>query len=127
VILLQLRFQQQADAAQAAANNSSRHGPAGSDHPPVLLGLVQVVQGNFCEMPFPPNTFDAVYAIEATCHGEAGERERHPAAAWHDWRTSWSRAACCCWLKWQLHNVSHTCANGLLLLHYSTGCITGWW
>jgi len=30
--------------------------------------LADVVRGNFCEMPFPPNTFDAAYAIEATCH-----------------------------------------------------------
>jgi ubiquinone/menaquinone biosynthesis C-methylase UbiE len=32
--------------------------------------LADVVRGNFCEMPFPPNSFDAAYAIEATCHGE---------------------------------------------------------
>lgn len=32
--------------------------------------LADVVRGNFCELPFPPNTFDAAYAIEATCHGE---------------------------------------------------------
>lgn len=30
--------------------------------------LAEVVRGNFCEMPFPPNSFDAAYAIEATCH-----------------------------------------------------------
>lgn len=30
--------------------------------------LADVVRGNFCELPFPPNTFDAAYAIEATCH-----------------------------------------------------------
>eukprot|EP00878_Enallax_costatus_P008695 GHUV01009089.1.p1 GENE.GHUV01009089.1~~GHUV01009089.1.p1 ORF type:complete len:343 (+),score=47.30 GHUV01009089.1:194-1222(+) len=30
--------------------------------------LTDVVRGNFCEMPFPENTFDAAYAIEATCH-----------------------------------------------------------
>jgi hypothetical protein len=32
--------------------------------------LADVVRGNFCELPFPPNTFDAAYAIEATCHGK---------------------------------------------------------
>ncbi|GAB4820962.1 hypothetical protein N2152v2_008008 [Parachlorella kessleri] len=28
----------------------------------------RVVQGNFLEMPFEPNSFDGAYAIEATCH-----------------------------------------------------------
>lgn len=39
--------------------------------------LADVVRGNFCEMPFPENTFDAAYAIEATCHGEACRRAQH--------------------------------------------------
>lgn len=26
------------------------------------------MQGDFMKMPFPDNSFDAVYAIEATCH-----------------------------------------------------------
>ena len=26
------------------------------------------MQADFMKMPFPDNTFDAVYAIEATCH-----------------------------------------------------------
>eukprot|EP00879_Flechtneria_rotunda_P005200 GHRR01005482.1.p1 GENE.GHRR01005482.1~~GHRR01005482.1.p1 ORF type:complete len:307 (+),score=69.35 GHRR01005482.1:887-1807(+) len=30
--------------------------------------LTDVVRGNFCDMPFAPNSFDAAYAIEATCH-----------------------------------------------------------
>ncbi|KAJ1920971.1 Delta(24)-sterol C-methyltransferase [Mycoemilia scoparia] len=28
----------------------------------------EFIKGNFMDMPFEPNTFDAVYAIEATCH-----------------------------------------------------------
>ncbi len=38
------------------------------------LGLAKqtdVVRGNFCELPFPAASFDAAYAIEATCHGAA--------------------------------------------------------
>ena len=27
-----------------------------------------IMQGDFMKMPFPDNSFDAVYAIEATCH-----------------------------------------------------------
>jgi hypothetical protein len=34
--------------------------------------LADVVRGNFLELPFPPSSFDAAYAIEATCHGEPG-------------------------------------------------------
>ena len=30
--------------------------------------LCQPMQGDFLNMPFPDNTFDAAYAIEATCH-----------------------------------------------------------
>jgi 24-methylenesterol C-methyltransferase len=37
--------------------------------------LADVVRGNFCEMPFPANSFDAAYAIEATCHGEGSAVE----------------------------------------------------
>lgn len=33
-----------------------------------LAGLTNVVRGNFLEMPFPDASFDAAYAIEATCH-----------------------------------------------------------
>jgi 24-methylenesterol C-methyltransferase len=33
-----------------------------------LSSLTDVVRGNFLEMPFPDATFDAAYAIEATCH-----------------------------------------------------------
>ncbi|KAI8471105.1 MAG: dihydrouridine synthase-domain-containing protein [Monoraphidium minutum] len=33
-----------------------------------LAPLTEVVRGNFLEMPFQPATFDAAYAIEATCH-----------------------------------------------------------
>jgi len=29
---------------------------------------VSVMQADFMKMPFDDNTFDAVYAIEATCH-----------------------------------------------------------
>merc|ERR1711966_221969 len=31
-------------------------------------GQVQVIQGDFMKLPFEDNSFDAVYAIEATCH-----------------------------------------------------------
>jgi 24-methylenesterol C-methyltransferase len=31
--------------------------------------LTDVVRGNFMELPFEPASFDAAYAIEATCHG----------------------------------------------------------
>ena len=30
--------------------------------------LCKPVQGDFLKMPFPDNTFDGAYAIEATCH-----------------------------------------------------------
>lgn len=33
-----------------------------------LAALTDVVRGNFLEMPFPDASFDAAYAIEATCH-----------------------------------------------------------
>lgn len=33
-----------------------------------LEKLTEIVQGNFMALPFPDNSFDAVYAIEATCH-----------------------------------------------------------
>ena len=33
-----------------------------------LEHLVSFVKGNFMSIPFPPDTFDGVYAIEATCH-----------------------------------------------------------
>ncbi|KAG6785624.1 24-methylenesterol C-methyltransferase 2-like [Populus alba x Populus x berolinensis] len=33
-----------------------------------LDSLCEVVQGNFLEMPFPENSFDGAYSIEATCH-----------------------------------------------------------
>lgn len=33
-----------------------------------LSGLCSVVQGNFLNLLFEPNTFDGAYAIEATCH-----------------------------------------------------------
>ncbi len=35
-----------------------------------LDGLCQVVKGDFHRMPFPDNTFDKAYAIEATCHAQ---------------------------------------------------------
>lgn len=34
--------------------------------------LTDVVRGNFMELPFEPASFDAAYAIEATCHGASG-------------------------------------------------------
>lgn len=30
--------------------------------------MVELVQGDFMKLPFPDNTFDAVFAIESTCH-----------------------------------------------------------
>lgn len=33
-----------------------------------LRDQVELVQGDFMQMPFPDNHFDAVYAIESTCH-----------------------------------------------------------
>lgn len=30
--------------------------------------LFPIMQGDFMKMSFPDNTYDAVYAIEATCH-----------------------------------------------------------
>ena len=35
-----------------------------------LTELCKPVQGNFMETPFPDGTFDAAYAIEATCHAD---------------------------------------------------------
>lgn len=33
-----------------------------------VQAIAEVSQGDFMNIPFPPNTFDNVYAIEATCH-----------------------------------------------------------
>lgn len=33
-----------------------------------VAGMVELVQGDFMKLPFPDNTFDAVFAIESTCH-----------------------------------------------------------
>uniref|UniRef100_A0A8H7K823 Sterol 24-C-methyltransferase n=1 Tax=Bionectria ochroleuca TaxID=29856 RepID=A0A8H7K823_BIOOC len=44
---------------QRATNYAAREG---------LSNLLDFVQGDFMKMPFPDNSFDAVYAIEATCH-----------------------------------------------------------
>ena len=33
-----------------------------------LEDLTEVVQGDFLAMPFPDNSFDAVFSVEATCH-----------------------------------------------------------
>lgn len=41
-----------------------------------LASLTDVVRGNFLEMPFDANTFDAAYAIEATCHAAKLEEVR---------------------------------------------------
>eukprot|EP00762_Andalucia_godoyi_P001477 ANDGO_00257.mRNA.1 Cycloartenol-C-24-methyltransferase len=38
-----------------------------------LEQLCQVVQGNFLKLPFADNSFDAAYAIEATCHAPRKE------------------------------------------------------
>ncbi|KAJ3077932.1 Delta(24)-sterol C-methyltransferase, partial [Quaeritorhiza haematococci] len=35
-----------------------------------LSSLCKVIQGDFHGMPFPSNSFDATYAIEATCHSQ---------------------------------------------------------
>ena len=32
--------------------------------------LCQAIEGNFLNMPFQDETFDAAYAIEATCHAD---------------------------------------------------------
>lgn len=34
----------------------------------ILFLILLMMQADFMKMPFPDNTFDAVYAIEATCH-----------------------------------------------------------
>ena len=36
-----------------------------------MAECTEVVQGDFCKMPFPDDHFDAVFSVEATCH--AGE------------------------------------------------------
>ena len=36
-----------------------------------MSDITEVVQGDFCKMPFGDNSFDAVFSVEATCH--AGE------------------------------------------------------
>lgn len=33
-----------------------------------IRGQVELIQGDFMKLPFPDNSFDAVYAIESTCH-----------------------------------------------------------
>jgi 24-methylenesterol C-methyltransferase len=47
------------------ARARSHNKKAGLDH------LCEVVCGDFLHMPFPDNSFDAVYSIEATCHAPA--------------------------------------------------------
>ncbi|KAJ6671862.1 hypothetical protein OIU79_026104 [Salix purpurea] len=43
--------------------------PAGTHNKKAGLdSLCEVVQGNYLEMPFPENSFDGAYSIEATCH-----------------------------------------------------------
>lgn len=32
------------------------------------LFIFSMLQADFMKMPFPDNSFDAIYAIEATCH-----------------------------------------------------------
>ncbi|KAG0758321.1 hypothetical protein G6F57_009999 [Rhizopus arrhizus] len=39
----------------------------------LLQDQTEFIKGNFMEMPFEANTFDAVYAIEATCHAPTFE------------------------------------------------------
>ncbi|KAG1458239.1 hypothetical protein G6F56_006441 [Rhizopus delemar] len=39
----------------------------------LLQDQTEFVKGNFMEMPFEDNTFDAVYAVEATCHAPTFE------------------------------------------------------
>lgn len=39
-----------------------------------LAPITDVVRGDFTNMPFEPNTFDAAYAIEATCHANKVNR-----------------------------------------------------
>jgi len=34
-----------------------------------------ILQADFMKMPFPENSFDAVYAIEATCHAPDAVRK----------------------------------------------------
>ena len=41
--------------------------------PNSVLGSCEFIKGDFMEMPFDDNTFDAVYAIEATCHAPTAE------------------------------------------------------
>ena len=40
---------------------------------PSVLGSCDFVRGDFMKMPFEDNTFDAAYAIEATCHAPVAE------------------------------------------------------
>ena len=42
-------------------------------HPPRQMGLTEyctAVQGNFMDLKFEDHSFDAAYAIEATCHAD---------------------------------------------------------
>lgn len=45
-----------------------------------MAPLAEVVRGNFLSMPFAANTFDAAYAIEATCHADKLEEVREMSA-----------------------------------------------
>ena len=48
-----------------------------------------VIQGDFCKMPFPDNAFDAVFSVEATCHaGQVSSRT--------DTRCRQGKLACIC-------------------------------
>lgn len=33
-----------------------------------MIQFLSILQGDFMKMPFEDNSFDAIYAIEATCH-----------------------------------------------------------
>lgn len=48
-----------------------------------------MLQGDFMKMPFPDNSYDAVYAIEATCHAPDAVRRFIPIYNWPILTISW--------------------------------------
>lgn len=77
--------------------------------------LADVVRGNFCELPFPPDTFDAAYAIEATCHGEGGAVSK--AAGLGAWPLHRVLCGVCCIAVKMLSVMYKKLCTGTMLRH----------
>ena len=74
--------------------------------------ICEAIEGNFLSMPFPDATFDAAYAIEATCHADKvrlWQHAKHEFASVTPASTSYTNLTC----KRQLGNVRHAVATSV--------------